>query len=219
MEDSNAFFGSRPKRVPKLLEANTHRRSGILGLRDLTPCLGGASSKTIDQYNFACRNADQYGVGLSTSTAPDQYNSEPIELLTGLHQVPASSLPSSWQGMKDRLPRSGDSTYVFFVVDNDASTGKPWCPDVREALPVVEKYFEQRGDLEVSIVSVGSRSAWKDPENIWRTNWALGAVPTLVKYTGTGGEGEGVVQSQLVEEETKHEDKLRAFTQQDTSAP
>ncbi|RYP21956.1 hypothetical protein DL767_009159 [Monosporascus sp. MG133] len=121
--------------------------------------------------------------------------------------------------MKDRLPRSGDSTFIFFVVDNDASTGKPWCPDVREALPVVEKYFEQRGDLEVSVVSVGSRSAWKDTGNIWRTSWGLRAVPTLVKYTGTGEEGDGVVQSQLVEEETKHEDKLRAFTQQDTSAP
>ncbi|RYP48177.1 hypothetical protein DL768_005877 [Monosporascus sp. mg162] len=137
----------------------------------------------------------------------------------GLHRVPVSSLPSSWQGIKDRLPQSGDSTYIFFVVDDDASTGKPWCPDVREALPVVEKYFEKRGDLEVAVVSVGSRSVWKDPGNIWRTSWGLRAVPTLVKYTGTGAEGDGVVQSQLVEEETKDEDKLRAFTQQDTSAP
>ncbi|RYP06131.1 hypothetical protein DL764_003353 [Monosporascus ibericus] len=121
--------------------------------------------------------------------------------------------------MKDRLSRPGDSIYVFFVVDNDASTGKPWCPDVREALPVVEKYFGQRGDLEVAVVSVGSRSVWRDPGNIWRTSWGLRAVPTLVKYTSTGEEGDGVVQSQLVEEETKHEDKLGAFTQQDASAP
>lgn len=77
-----------------------------------------------------------------------------------LQRVSASSLPSSWQGLKDRLPQPGDVTYIFFIVDNDTATGKPWCPDVRAALPVVEKYFAQRSHLDVSVVSVGSRAAY-----------------------------------------------------------
>lgn len=53
---------------------------------------------------------------------------------------------------------------------------------------------------------------WRDPKNVWRTRWDLKAVPTLVKYTATG-EGDGVIQSQLVEEDTKDVEKLLAFTQ------
>lgn len=78
----------------------------------------------------------------------------------GLHKVAASSLPSSWKRIKDRIPQVGDITYIFFIVDNDTTTGKPWCPDVREALPIVEKYFQQRNDLDVSVVGVGSRAAY-----------------------------------------------------------
>lgn len=68
----------------------------------------------------------------------------------------ASSLPSSWQGLTDRLANVGDSAYIFFICDNDASTGKPWCPDVRAAIPAVEKYFEKRPE-EILMVSVGQR--------------------------------------------------------------
>lgn len=77
-----------------------------------------------------------------------------------LHKVAASTLPSSWKGIKDRIPQAGDVAYIFFIVDNDTATGKPWCPDVREALPIVETYFQQRSDLDVSVVSVGSRAVY-----------------------------------------------------------
>ena len=78
----------------------------------------------------------------------------------GLTHVAASSLPSSPDGFKNRLSKAGDSTYLFWIVDNDAATGQPWCPDVRAALPVVENYFAEHPDLSISAVSVGSRAAY-----------------------------------------------------------
>ncbi|KAK0640660.1 hypothetical protein B0T16DRAFT_393082 [Cercophora newfieldiana] len=129
----------------------------------------------------------------------------------GLTQVAASSLPSSPDGLADRLAKAGDSTYIFFIVDNDAATGQPWCPDVRAAIPVVDKYFAEHPDLSVSAVSVGSRPEWKDPTNskVWRSTWGLGAVPTLVKYTRAEN---GILQEQLVEGDAANVRKLAAFT-------
>ncbi|KAK5659851.1 hypothetical protein OQA88_13314 [Cercophora sp. LCS_1] len=131
-----------------------------------------------------------------------------------LTRADASSLPSSPDGLKDRLPKSGDSTYIFFIVDNDAATGQPWCPDVRAALPVVEKYFAQHPNLSVSAVSVGSRAAWKDPltSKLWRSTWGIKAVPTLVKYTRAEN-GEEILQEQLVETDAAVEEKLAVFTE------
>lgn len=74
----------------------------------------------------------------------------------GLTNTSLSSLPASWQGLTDRLTSVGDSIYIFFICGNDAATSKPWCPDVRAAIPVVEKYFEKRQE-EVLVVSVGQR--------------------------------------------------------------
>ncbi|KAH6647349.1 hypothetical protein BKA67DRAFT_491617, partial [Truncatella angustata] len=91
----------------------------------------------------------------------------------------------------------GDSAYIFFIVDNDASTGKPWCPDVRAAIPVVQKYFEKRSE-DILVVSVGSRPEWKKPDSPFRTKWDLKAVPTFVKYTRTE---QGISQGQVVEED------------------
>ncbi|KAK4445225.1 hypothetical protein QBC34DRAFT_413452 [Podospora aff. communis PSN243] len=129
----------------------------------------------------------------------------------GLPQVDASSLPSSPDGLKDGLPKAGDSTYLFFIVGNDEATGQPWCPDVRAALPVVEKYFAQHPDLDISTVSVGSRPEWKDPERskLWRSTWGIRAVPTLVKYTRTE---EGISQEQLVELDAAVEENVEKFT-------
>ncbi|ETS74403.1 hypothetical protein PFICI_14269 [Pestalotiopsis fici W106-1] len=118
-----------------------------------------------------------------------------------------SSLPSSWQGLTDRLSNVGDSAYIFFICDNDASTGKPWCPDVRAAIPVVQKYFEKRPE-EILVVSVGQLPQWKSPDSIFRTKWDLKAIPTLVKYTRTQ---DGVSQQQVVEKDVKDEGLLKAL--------
>lgn len=51
---------------------------------------------------------------------------------------------------------------------------------------------------------------WKDPGNNWRKKWNINAVPTLVKYTLVQ-DGDGISQEQLVEEDAKDLEKLRAF--------
>jgi len=149
-----------------------------------------------------------------------------------LTKVELSSLPAGPNGIKERLPKAGDSTYILFIVDNDAATGQPWCPDVRAALPVVEKYFAQHPDLSISAASVGSRveyvsslfhlpqhlilthvCMWRDPANKkWKTTWGIRAVPTLVKYTRAEESEEGILQAQLVELDAADEEKLEAFT-------
>lgn len=75
----------------------------------------------------------------------------------GLIQTQLSSLPANQQSLVERLPNVGDSLYVFFIVDDDEVTGKPWCPDVRAAIPVVENFFGTRPE-EVLVVSAGSRA-------------------------------------------------------------
>ncbi|KAI1848694.1 hypothetical protein JX265_005679 [Neoarthrinium moseri] len=120
-----------------------------------------------------------------------------------------SSLPSTWQGLTDRLAGVGDSTYIFFICDNDSSTGKPWCPDVRAAIPVVQKYFEKRPE-EILVVSVGQLPEWRKADNPFRTKWDLRAVPTFVKYTRTA---DGIGQKQVVEDDVKNEGNLKALVQ------
>lgn len=127
----------------------------------------------------------------------------------GLTDVSASSLPSSWQGLQERLPEVGASTYIFFICDNDSSTGQPWCPDVRVALPIVKKFFSMRAE-DVSVVSVGSIAEWKSPKSIFRTKWDLTAIPSLAKYTRTA---DGITQSQLVDDGCKDSAQLKTFVQ------
>ncbi|KAK9415215.1 hypothetical protein SUNI508_02063 [Seiridium unicorne] len=127
----------------------------------------------------------------------------------GLTNTSASSLPASWQGLTDRLEKAGDSAYVFFICDNDASTGKPWCPDVRAAIPIVQKYFEKRSE-EILVVSVGQRPEWKKADNPFRTDWELKAIPTMVKYTRTE---DGISRKQVVENEILNEGNLKALVQ------
>ncbi|KAH8677694.1 hypothetical protein BX600DRAFT_450509 [Xylariales sp. PMI_506] len=121
----------------------------------------------------------------------------------------SASLPSSWQGFKDEIPQVGESKYLLFISDNDNSTGQPWCPDVRAALPVLRKFFDKR-DIEVSTIKVGSLPVWRDKNNKFRKNFGLTAIPALVKYTKTE---DGVVQAQLLEDECKKEDKIKKFIQ------
>ncbi|KAI0124187.1 thioredoxin domain-containing protein C21C3.12c [Xylariales sp. AK1849] len=121
--------------------------------------------------------------------------------------TPASSLPPLWQGLKDRIPRLGESTHVLFIVDDDKKTGQPWCPDVRAALPVLKKVFD-KSEEEVLVVSVGSRDQWKTLDNQWRTRWDVKAVPTLARYTRVD---DGLTQIALLEEDCKDEEKVRDF--------
>lgn len=62
-------------------------------------------------------------------------------------------------------------------------TNEPWCPDVRAALPVIEAVFSgDVGGEHVRFVYVGQKDEWKKMDNVYRTTWAIDAVPCLVRY-------------------------------------
>lgn len=47
--------------------------------------------------------------------------------------------------------------FIAFLSSLDPVTKQAWCPDVRAALPVIEKKFEGVEDPEVALVWVGQR--------------------------------------------------------------
>lgn len=55
------------------------------------------------------------------------------------------------------LPEAGKQPFfIAFLSSLDPVTKQAWCPDVRAALPVIEKKFEVDGP-EVALVWVGQR--------------------------------------------------------------
>lgn len=73
------------------------------------------------------------------------------------------------------------------ILRSNLVAGKPWCPDVRRALPVVRaRVAERRGTLLE--VCVGQRTAWKDMSHPFRLDprLKLTGIPTLVRWTADG---------------------------------
>ncbi|KAK6525418.1 hypothetical protein TWF694_005557 [Orbilia ellipsospora] len=105
---------------------------------------------------------------------------------------------------------NGAPLFILFVASKDVTTGAPWCPDVRAALPVVTEFFENHGTtLNFLKVEVGDKLAWKEKENVFRTRWGLTAIPTLGKYAMLDLGGEKVVAvGNLVENECLDVEKL-----------
>ncbi|XP_044777725.1 thioredoxin domain-containing protein 17 [Neomonachus schauinslandi] len=61
--------------------------------------------------------------------------------------------------------------------------GKSWCPDCVHAEPVVREGLKHISEGCVFIYcQVGEKPYWKDPNNDFRKNLKVTAVPTLLKY-------------------------------------
>ncbi|KAF3223650.1 hypothetical protein TWF192_010034 [Orbilia oligospora] len=103
--------------------------------------------------------------------------------------------------------------YIFFIASSDPVTNTPWCPDVRAAIPVFNRVFEEvEEELLVVTVEVGGKDEWKDANNVFRTEWGVGAIPTVGKYSIIDVEGQSIVAVRmLVENDCADEEKLRAF--------
>ncbi|XP_068950248.1 thioredoxin domain-containing protein 17 isoform X1 [Petaurus breviceps papuanus] len=72
--------------------------------------------------------------------------------------------------------------FVYFTGDKDAE-GRSWCPDCVQAEPVVLEALKHIPENAVFIYcQVGDRPYWKDPNNEFKKNLKLTAVPTLLKY-------------------------------------
>ncbi|KAK1331531.1 hypothetical protein QTO34_009488 [Cnephaeus nilssonii] len=76
----------------------------------------------------------------------------------------------------------GKTIFAYFTGSKDAE-GKSWCPDCVQAEPVVREGLKHICEECVFIYcQVGEKPYWKDPNNDFRTNLKITAVPTLLKY-------------------------------------
>ncbi|KAF9697601.1 hypothetical protein EKO04_004274 [Ascochyta lentis] len=114
-------------------------------------------------------------------------------------------LPSSAQDLP--LPNDAAATlFLCFISSTDPATKQSWCPDVRAALPRLERAFGPEDAPKLAYVHVGQRPEWKDLENVYRTKWDVKAVPQLVRYQRVDEEVKET--GRLVEAEVIDEKKL-----------
>ncbi|KAL2839094.1 hypothetical protein BJY01DRAFT_219412 [Aspergillus pseudoustus] len=95
--------------------------------------------------------------------------------------------PSSAKALDLPTVSKGAPFFISFHASVEPNTGKPWCPDVVAALPVLREAFSPDHAPNVAFVEVGQRPEWRDPKNIFRTKWNLTAVPTLVRFESVDG--------------------------------
>ncbi|KAJ5533582.1 hypothetical protein N7494_010134 [Penicillium frequentans] len=107
------------------------------------------------------------------------------------------------------LPESSPKFFIAFVSSDDPITSQPWCPDVRAALPHINTAFAPADAPTVAIVPVGQKPEWRDPKNVYRTNWNVHNVPALVRFERVDGEVSAT--GKLIEGEILDKAKLCAF--------
>lgn len=64
------------------------------------------------------------------------------------------ALPSS---AKELALTSASKLFIAFISSPDPITKQPWCPDVRDALPHINKAFAGDDAPELAIVEVGQK--------------------------------------------------------------
>ncbi|CAG7938606.1 unnamed protein product [Penicillium nalgiovense] len=116
------------------------------------------------------------------------------------------TLPSS---TKELALTSASKLFIAFISSPDPITKQPWCPDVRDAMPHINKTFAADDAPELAIIEVGQKPEWNNPQNVYRTTWATKNIPALVRYEKVNGE---VTETgRLVEGEILNNQKLLDF--------
>ncbi|KAJ4371873.1 hypothetical protein N0V86_008427 [Didymella sp. IMI 355093] len=117
-------------------------------------------------------------------------------------------IPASAQDLP--VPNSPSAkVYLAFISGTDPVTNQSWCPDVRAALPRLQKAFSSEDAPQLLFVHVGQKPEWKDLGNVYRTKWEVKAVPQLVRYERVDGEIKAT--GKLVENEVNDDEKLAEF--------
>ncbi|KAL4962461.1 uncharacterized protein BDV14DRAFT_106382 [Aspergillus stella-maris] len=119
------------------------------------------------------------------------------------------TLPSTKRDLFPEYPVDDTPFFLAFLASTDPATNKPWCPDVEAALPRLNETFVDSGARCCGYVHVGQKDAWKDLSNVFRTEWGVKCVPTLVRYEVVDGEVRDV--GRLEEGEILDAEKLRGF--------
>lgn len=64
------------------------------------------------------------------------------------------TLPSS---TKELALTSASKLFIAFISSPDPITKQPWCPDVRDAMPHINKTFAADDAPELAIIEVGQK--------------------------------------------------------------
>ncbi|WBW72208.1 thioredoxin family protein, peroxidase [Schizosaccharomyces osmophilus] len=89
----------------------------------------------------------------------------------------------------------GETLFVAYLASVDPRTKQPWCPTVRAALPAFNNIFNSSKTLNLVHVYVGNMPQWRTPDNLYRKNFGISAVPTLGRYYR---DAEGNLQNSLL---------------------
>ncbi|KAF2437250.1 hypothetical protein P171DRAFT_373896 [Karstenula rhodostoma CBS 690.94] len=100
--------------------------------------------------------------------------------------------------------------FILFLSSTDPATKQPWCSDVRESLPLLNKVFSNPSSPAVHYSYVGSRAEYKEiPGSRFRADWDIQNVPTLARYERADGKVKET--GRLVERELLDESRVRAL--------
>ena len=57
-----------------------------------------------------------------------------------------------------------------------------WCPDCKAIEGLIHHVFDKGGAPLAQIVRVGSISDWKSSSNVYRKEFNLKSIPTIIRY-------------------------------------
>lgn len=119
-------------------------------------------------------------------------------------QLEAEGLVNLRETLKENEGKKIFIMFIGSIVEEGEHVGESWCPDCRDAEPVVEAALQQASpDMTFILALVGDKPVWKDPNNEFRTSeFKLTEVPTIVEY-GTD--------KRLGCEDCKVQDKVNSF--------
>ncbi|TIB12750.1 hypothetical protein E3P89_01537 [Wallemia ichthyophaga] len=92
--------------------------------------------------------------------------------------------------LKEANPRSINVQFSASAIESPSSTylvfSEPWCPDCRNVDDIIKKTFDKESAPLAQIVRVGDIASWKSPTNVFRTQWNVQSIPTIIRYDNVG---------------------------------
>ncbi|KAG9121418.1 hypothetical protein FRC07_002636 [Ceratobasidium sp. 392] len=98
-------------------------------------------------------------------------------------------------------------TRPFLIFYSDIVDGQMWCPDCRNVEQIVKRSFEPEDGPTGIIRWVGNRADWKSPSNVYRRDYGVSSVPTIIRLK------DGKEDARLVDREILDSAKLNEFLQ------
>ncbi|QRV80190.1 thioredoxin-like protein [Ceratobasidium sp. AG-Ba] len=108
-------------------------------------------------------------------------------------------------GLIASLGGNAPPTRPFLVFYSDIVDGQMWCPDCRNVEQVVKRAFDNEDGPTGIIRWVGNRADWKSPSNVYRRDYGVSSVPTIIRLK------DGKEDARLVDREILDSAKLKEF--------